>query len=342
MDQIRYVKNGNDIFYIHSIIGNDTRSYVEAWTKILFQCNQEGTFLSAQIFISKEVHNEKNFLDILDCKNHCTVLYVDGNYGGIIARGVSKEANAVIKNDKKYALELTYGGTTSIHVSGLSNRELDFAENYNTVFKRLAQIANESNFIIARTWCWLKDILDHYAVFNQSRNNEYKQLGLFEKKMLPASTGVGIPAYKNSHFALDAILYDSNTSIIYHYKTAKQNSAYDYGSAFARMSEVRCRMKRVLYVSGTAAILKDGSSYKIMDVQEQYDNMLENVTAALNEANMDWTNVVYGIVYCRGDDIINSIKDKELFSTYNIIPITATICRDNLLLEMELYASADQ
>ena len=64
MDQIRYVKNGNDIFYIHSIIGNDTRSYVEAWTKILFQCNQEGTFLSAQIFISKEVHNEKNFLDI--------------------------------------------------------------------------------------------------------------------------------------------------------------------------------------------------------------------------------------------------------------------------------------
>lgn len=340
MEEIKCAQNGYDMFYVCSISDTNVDTYINVWNSVFELCKKDCIFISAQVFLSVEVKEKDSLLDIIDSEKNCSVLFVDGKYGGVIIHAVSKSAEPILKKTDDNIIELTYDGTTSIHIFGLCNLDIEIEKNYYNVFKKLALLLNDTNFKLARTWCWLKNILMHYEVFNKKRTAQYQELDFFNNKCLPASTGVGVSKNMVNPFLLDAVLYDAKTPIIYHYKTEKQNSAFDYGSAFARMTEVQCRNKRILYISGTAAILKDGESYKSLDVQEQYNNVLENVSAALNEANMDWSNMIYGIVYCKNDEIVNAIKNNELFSKYNVIPITATICRDDLLLEMELYASA--
>ena len=95
-------------------------------------------------------------------------------------------------------------------------------------------------FAVPRTWMWLGDILEWYDDFNSVRNQFFTERGLLGATgvKMPASTGIGIGPNNGAICAMDlTAVIEPKNALGYLDVGGKQESAYDYGSAFSRASE---------------------------------------------------------------------------------------------------------
>ncbi|MDQ7824184.1 MAG: RidA family protein [Candidatus Eremiobacteraeota bacterium] len=122
---------------------------------------------------------------------------------------------------------------------------------------------------------------------------------------------------------------------------------YPLPSAFSRGMEVRLPGARMVFVSGTASVGREGESLHRGDFRSQARQAFENARAVLKSAGADWADVVKATIF---------IKDiKEHYMAFNEVRcayfkemgvreypastcIEATLCRDDLLVEMDMTA----
>ncbi len=195
---------------------------------------------------------------------------------------------------------------------------------------------------VVRTWFHLDDILAWYGEFNAVRNAFFEERGVFGG-VVPASTGVGISppggaALVGGFFAVRPL---SDRVRVLAVPSPLQCPAIDYRSAFSRAVEVQVPPRRHLYVSGTASIAPDGASVGDGDVDGQIRLTMDVVAAILRSRGMDWEDVTRAIAYFKDP------RDAPRLEAYGrahgllglrAAPVPATICREELLFEIELDA----
>ena len=198
---------------------------------------------------------------------------------------------------------------------------------------------------IARTWFFLHDILGWYGRFNEGRNHVFRERGLLgspgrEGVHVPASTGIGAaPAY-GSRLAMELIAVAGvEGAIVRRLEAGRQRCAYQYGSAFARASEAVTPAGRTVFVSGTAAIDREGRTCCVGDAKGQIRMTLQNVLAVLSDAGCRPTDAVQATAYCRTPAVADLFAD----AFKNTLPwpwvtVVCDICRNDLLFEAEVTA----
>ena len=127
--------------------------------------------------------------------------------------------------------------------------------------------------------------------------------------------------------------------------------AYHYSkpSAFSRGMEVDLGVARLVFVSGTASVGADGSTLHPGDFKAQARRAFENARAVLAAAGLDWADVVKVNFYL-ADIAAHYAAFNEVRSAWyseiglDVYPastcVEARLCREDLLVEMELVAIA--
>ncbi|MCA9430848.1 MAG: endoribonuclease L-PSP, partial [Candidatus Omnitrophica bacterium] len=195
---------------------------------------------------------------------------------------------------------------------------------------------------VVRTWFFNRDILSWYSEFNQVRNDFFRNQGVFEG-LVPASTGIGGNNPFNAALTggLLAVQPKTEKALVHVVPSPLQNSALEYGSSFSRAVELTLPTSRRLLVSGTASIGPDGLTRHVGDVRAQMEFTLEVVQEILQSREMDWPHVVRAYAYLRETEEEEAfwaiLKDHHL-DRIPLITACQTICRDDLLFEIEVEA----
>ncbi len=195
---------------------------------------------------------------------------------------------------------------------------------------------------VVRTWFFLDDLLAWYDEFNAARTEFFQGRGVFDR-LIPASTGIGArnPAGMALAAGTLAIRPRHGRVHIAEVVSPLQCPATEYRSSFSRAVEVAFPDRRMLIVSGTASIAADGKSMFTNDVAKQIHLTLDVVEAILRSREMNWKNTVRAVGYFRDMDalpVFEACCCERGIPPLPVVPAHATVCRDDLLFEIELDA----
>jgi enamine deaminase RidA (YjgF/YER057c/UK114 family) len=200
---------------------------------------------------------------------------------------------------------------------------------------------------VARTWFYLRDILDWYGPFNAVRNAAFRRMGLMGPGgdgMIPASTGIEGRNPRGGWCTLDLLALQTKNggrAPMERLHSRKQNEATEYGSAFARAMEVVLGDARYIFVSGTASIDDHGTTVHVGDFERQTEYTLEAVESLLEGAGAGLRDVAQATAFLKNpcdarafERVVerSSLKDAPLVTT------VADVCREDLLFEIDAVA----
>lgn len=203
---------------------------------------------------------------------------------------------------------------------------------------------------IVRTWIYLRDIAGQYDDFNKARNHMFRQLNLmpeqvddqlFEQMDMPASTGIEAdnPFQANGVMDVYAIKKKKTSNVLIQSQNGvRQKSAFRYGSAFSRAMKVRHQSGEYLFLSGTASIDESGESVFLDDIEKQIAMTDKVIRSLIQEAGFDFSNLGEGTVFLKKPEFIReflSFCQKNHLDEKQFIIVTANICRDDLLFELD-------
>ncbi|MBU0617118.1 MAG: translation initiation inhibitor [Planctomycetes bacterium] len=247
------------------------------------------------------------------------------------------------------------GGARHCRLGGLLPADIarPYAEQARDVLKRMEaalDVAGLGFRDVLRTWFFNDEILSWYAEFNRVRDTFFKQRGVYDG-VVPASTGIG---GRNAAGAalLGGLLAvgegSSRPRRPCHTRVAAvpsplQPPALAYGSSFSRAVELAMPDCRQLLVSGTASIAPDGETDHVGDVEGQIARTMEVVQAILESREMSWANLTRAVAYLRRAEDVPAFwrccRDKKT-GPPAVVCAQSTICRDELLFELEVDAVA--
>lgn len=193
-----------------------------------------------------------------------------------------------------------------------------------------------------RTWYYNCDIVSWYGDFNRTRNEFFSEHRVYEG-LLPASTGIGACNVSGSSIVSGLIAVKPKTDAVRMAAVPSplQCSATDYGSAFSRAAELELPDWRQVFISGTASIEPHGKTIHEHDIDGQIQVTMDVVEAILQSRAMSWGNVTRAIAYVKHPEDIARFEQYRIdhgLESLPIITMTAEVCRDNLLFEMEADA----
>ena len=200
---------------------------------------------------------------------------------------------------------------------------------------------------VARTWFYLRDILDWYGPFNAVRNAAFRRMGLMGPSgdgKIPASTGIEGRNARGGWCALDLLALQPRERRgveMTRLHNRKQNEATEYGSAFARAMEVVLGDARYMFVSGTASIDDHGATVHVGDFETQTRFTLEAVQALLEGAGASLADVRQATAFlknpCDGRSF-ERIVERSALRGAPLVTTVADVCRDDLLFEIDATA----
>jgi len=197
---------------------------------------------------------------------------------------------------------------------------------------------------VARTWFYLDRLLSWYGKFNAARTGFLNEKGIFQK-LVPASTGIG--ASNSRGGALSQCVYafkpKASGSGIIKVGSPLQCEALNYRSAFSRAVELSYGGIRKLMVSGTASIEPSGKSAHIDDAAKQIELTMRVVREILHSRKMDWNNTVRSVAYFKEPQyapLFGEYCARNGLHGLNCVPAMTTVCREELLFELELDAAS--
>ncbi len=201
---------------------------------------------------------------------------------------------------------------------------------------------------VVRTWFYLRDILDWYGPFNAVRNAAFRRMGLLgpgRGGQIPASTGIEGRNPRGGWCTLDLLALrprDGGRLEVRRLHNRKQNEATEYGSAFARATEVVLGDARYVFVSGTASIDDHGATVHVGDFETQARYTLEAVRALLEGAGAGLADVGQATAFlanpCDGRSFERIVERSELRDA-PLVTAVADICRRDLLFEVDAVAA---
>lgn len=214
-------------------------------------------------------------------------------------------------------------------------------------FEQLEQVLTRAGFAISdviRTWFYNEDILAWYPEFNAVRTAFYERQP-FQMGSTPASTGVGGLYADGAALGLSGWAFQSRevSARAVEVISPLQCPAPAYGSSFSRAVELRSRGMRRLLVSGTASIAPSGESIWQGNIDRQIDLTMEVISAILSSCDFSWTDVDRAVAYFKHavdhPHWTKWLKSRGL-TGLPCIAVEGTVCRDDLLFELEVDASA--
>jgi enamine deaminase RidA (YjgF/YER057c/UK114 family) len=200
---------------------------------------------------------------------------------------------------------------------------------------------------VARTWFYLKDILDWYGPFNAVRNDAFRRLGLMGKNgdgAIPASTGIEGRNARGGWCTLDLIAAKARPGHRFEMErlhNQKQNEATEYGSAFARGMALTLGDCRYYFVSGTASIDDRGATVHVGDFDTQAEYTLTAVASLLESAGAALPDVRQATAFLKNpcdQRSFQRIADRAGLSGVPMVTTVADVCRDDLLFEIDATA----
>lgn len=197
---------------------------------------------------------------------------------------------------------------------------------------------------IVRTWFYLDRLLDWYDEFNAARTRFFESHHVFDG-LIPASTGIGAGNPAGAALAAGALAVrpHSNAVSIREVASPLQCPATEYRSSFSRAVEVADPSRRLLLASGTASIAPGGESLFADDFSKQIHLTLDVVEAILHSCGMDWQDTTRAVGYFRDMRALSVYEEccrQRGMAHFPMVAAHATVCRDDLLFEMELDAVA--
>ena len=227
------------------------------------------------------------------------------------------------------------------------------------VFLMMSEILHKNNFplnAIVRQWnyipsiLWVKDDVQNYQVFNDVRSLEYNKVKWHSG--YPAATGIGVMGHQ---LTVDCIATQGN--LTQPITNPKQIDAHIYSAEvleglcatkttpkFERAQLLTNSEEQMLFISGTAAI--NGEQSDISDIVSQTQLTLDHIAALYGAAKGRMANDKAGIwllrVYIKNE--IDSAVAKEIcraaYPDAAIMCVKADVCRPELLIEIEAFASS--
>ena len=272
---------------------------------------------------------------------------VSGQFAGVQVHAVrSKQRLQTLRAEGTACGRLLPNSHGFVALTGLSGRTGTAPEQAHAML-RMAELAlrqaKGDMFCVARTWMWLEDILSWYGDFNHVRTEFYKEHRLVtgdpEKDRLPASTGIGVkPAY-GPKCAMDLVAVTGpRRSLQYLLAGGDQRSAFRYGSAFSRASQVSSPGGKTVYVSGTAAIDAKGKTQHVGNIPAQIQATIHHVRAVLKDMNCTDQDVVQSIIYSKTPQVEEAFCRLWGDLPWPKLLLIADVCRENLLFEIEATA----
>ena len=231
-------------------------------------------------------------------------------------------------------------------LSGLKARDpvLPPAAQTGDILEQVVEALSEQGMGLAdtvRTWFYNRDILDWYLPFNAMRTTHFLRNGVLR---MPASTGVGTNGTMNPAITakVSAIRFSEAGTRISEAESPLQCHAFSYGSAFSRGILISTPSSRIVHVSGTAAIEPDGKSAHEGDPASQIELTLRVIEALLEKSGMGLHQTTRAIAYFPDPGHAVLLADalvRRGLRKFPLVVVPATICRGDLLFEMELDAS---
>lgn len=124
-------------------------------------------------------------------------------------------------------------------------------------------------------------------------------------------------------------------------RSPRQDSSFNYGSAFSRGMVIEIEGRRTVHVSGTASINAAGESVHVGDAEMQSVETLLCIAAILAEQGGGLANIASATLFC---------KDRAAWEAWQRVCrllqapafpqvcVRADVCRPDLLVEMEAVA----
>ncbi len=196
---------------------------------------------------------------------------------------------------------------------------------------------------VARTWLYMDKILEWYDPFNRARDAFFHSRKVYDG-LVPASTGIGCSNLCGSAITACAIAVKPRmlgAITVEAVPSPLQYAALEYGSSFSRAVEIGTPECRTLMVSGTASIEPGGATAYVGDAKKQIQMTMDVVEAILKSRDMDWHDATRAVMYLKHAsyiDLWQSWLKAHNLTSLPVITIEADVCRDDLLVELEIDA----
>ena len=167
--------------------------------------------------------------------------------------------------------------------------------------------------------------------------------GLTPETHYISSTGIGGRVADSKVFAtMDAYAVKGLLpgQMTYLYALDHMNRTSEYGVSFERATQIDYGDRRHVFVSGTASIDNQGQVVWPRDIKRQVKRMWENVEALLKEAEMNFNDITFALVYLRDPSdyaVVSALFQKQFPNTPHLL-LHAPVCRPGWLIEMECMA----
>jgi enamine deaminase RidA (YjgF/YER057c/UK114 family) len=274
---------------------------------------------------------------------------------GVHVIGARGQAHPVVEGDAVYGMLVETKHARILGLSDVGRRAASHpgpAEDAGASIGAAEELLARESFSfrdVARTWFYLRDILDWYGPFNAVRNAAFRRIGLMGPGgdgKIPASTGIEGRNARGGWCALDLVALqprDGGRLEMNRLHNRRQNEATEYGSTFARAMELVLGDSRLVFVSGTASIDDHGATVHVGDFDTQTRYTLEAVAALLDGAGARLLDIRQATAFvknpCDGR-AFERIVERSPLASVPLVSTVADVCRDELLFEIEVDALA--
>ena len=228
-----------------------------------------------------------------------------------------------------------------------SDSRADSGGSLQSMFERCGERLRDQGMTlrdVARTWLYLRDLLDDYDELNQVRDRFFTEHGLGTPGQFecpPASTGIqGFhPDDRKSFMETLAVKIDGEQRAFRTIQPKLQCEAWDYGSTFSRGMVIDLADSSLTSLSGTASIGTDGKTMHVGQSRKQLEQTLKSFEDLLETCDKGPRIPGLWTLYFKNEETWVAWEEGVRSGRYEPIAapaIYADVCRDNLLFEMEL------
>jgi len=199
---------------------------------------------------------------------------------------------------------------------------------------------------IVRTWIYVARLLEWYGELNRVRTPYYRKagFGLEGGPAFPASTGI-MGRSEDEECLMDVLALESDgpmsAAAIPITRSSRQDSSFNYGSAFSRGMALEIEGRRTVHISGTSSINATGASTHVGDAEHQSLDTLMNIAAILEDQGGGLQSITSATLFCKNRAAWESWERAARLLQVPAIPkvcVLGDVCRHDLLVEMEAVA----
>lgn len=198
---------------------------------------------------------------------------------------------------------------------------------------------------VVRTWIYVRRLLEWYDDLNRIRTAKYHSVGLGGPGGVAHPASTGIQCFSDDEECIVDVLAldtDGRSAVATPIRNSpRQDSSFNYGSAFSRGMTFEIEGKRTVHISGTASINTAGLSTHLGDAECQSLETMMSIAAILEEQGGTLKNITSATLFCKDRaswDAWQRVSRLLQIPDFPKVCVLADVCRGNLLVEMEAVA----